>query len=282
MISGKNAIITGASVGLGREIAMTFVKNGANVCICAREGSELKNVTRLLNENKKFDDQIITCKETDIAYTNEVDSLFEYSEKIFGNIDVFVNNAGIYGPIGPIETNDWDSWEYACRVNFLGMIYFVRKSISHMKKNGRGGKIICLSGGGATKPMPNFSSYAATKAAVVRAAETFAIETRDFDIDINCLAPGALNTRLLDEALSVGKDILGEKKYAQLIEQKESGGASLKNAANCALFLASEKSNGITGRLISAVWDDWKSFPENWHKWADTDYFTLRRFVPSE
>ena len=115
---------------------------------------------------------------------------------------MLVNNAGIYGPKGLTEDVSWDEWEHAIRVNLFGSVLCSRAVLPHFRTNGYG-KIIQLSGGGATSPLPRLSAYAASKAAVVRFAETLAEEMRGTGIDVNAIAPGALNTRLLDEVLDV-------------------------------------------------------------------------------
>ena len=110
---------------------------------------------------------------------------------------MLVNNAGVYGPKGLIEEVAWDEWEHAVRVNLFGSVLCCRAVLPHFRANGYG-KIIQLSGGGATSPLPRLSAYAASKAAVVRFAETLAEELEGTGIDVNAIAPGALNTRLLD------------------------------------------------------------------------------------
>jgi 3-oxoacyl-[acyl-carrier protein] reductase len=144
------------------------------------------------------------------------------------------------------------------------------------------GKIIILSGGGATKPLPHLSAYAASKAAVVRFAETLAEEVKDFHIDVNTVAPGALNTRLLDEILTAGPEKVGQAFYDQSIKQKQNGGTALDVGASLCTFLAAAESDGITGRLLSAVWDPWQQLPEKWAALKNSDVYTLRRITPED
>jgi 3-oxoacyl-[acyl-carrier protein] reductase len=148
----------------------------------------------------------------------------------------------------------------------------------HFKKQ-RYGKVIQLSGGGATNPLPKISAYAVSKAAIVRFSETLAKEVRGFGIDVNALAPGALNTRMLEEVLMAGPEIVGKDFYERSLKQKKSGGASIDRAAELALFLASSQSDGITGKLISAAWDNWEEWPNHISELDRTDAFTLRRIV---
>ena len=155
---------------------------------------------------------------------------------------------------------EWDAWEQAIRVNLLGSVLFYRAPLPHFRGNGYG-KIIQLSGGGATSPLPRLSAYAASKAAVVRFAETLAEEVRGSGIDVNAITPGALNTRLLDEVLEAGPEGVGASFYERALEQRSSGGTPLDLPARLAVFLASAESDGITGKLISAPWDPWDEVP---------------------
>jgi 3-oxoacyl-[acyl-carrier protein] reductase len=194
---------------------------------------------------------------------------------------VAVNNAGVYGPKGAIEEVDWEEWKRAIEINLLGSVLVTRAVLAHFKAN-RYGKIIQLSGGGATNPLPRMSAYAASKAGIVRFVETVAEEVRGENIDINAIAPGALNTRLLEEVLAAGPEKVGRAFYEKSVKQKAQGGTSLERGAELAVFLASSASDGITGKLISAVWDPWESLPERLDDLRETDIYTLRRIVPKD
>jgi NAD(P)-dependent dehydrogenase (short-subunit alcohol dehydrogenase family) len=194
---------------------------------------------------------------------------------------ILVNNAGIYGPMGDTASVPWDDWVRAIEINLFGTLLMSRAVLPQMRTRGRG-KIINLSGGGATAPLPRISAYAASKTAVVRLTETMAEELRNEGIDINAIAPGALNTRLLDEVLEAGPAAVGQAFYDRALEQREKGGAPLERGASLAVFLASTKSDGITGRLLSAVWDDWENLPAQREALEEGDVYTLRRVVPAD
>jgi 3-oxoacyl-[acyl-carrier protein] reductase len=149
-------------------------------------------------------------------------------------------------------------------------------------KTQKSGKIIQLSGGGATNPLPRISAYAVSKAAIVRFVETLAEEVKEDGIDVNAIAPGALNTRLLDEVLDAGPGNVGKSFYERALKQKQTGGTPLEKGAELAVFLGSSRSNGITGKLISAVWDPWASLPEHLDELSGSDIYTLRRIVPKD
>jgi len=161
----------------------------------------------------------------------------------------------VYGTKGPIEKIDWEEWSRTIDINLKGTVWQCRAVLPYMKKQGHG-KIIVISGGGATKPMPNLSAYAASKAGVVRFAETLAAGSRGNSIDVNTVAPGALNTRLLEEILAAGPEKVGKHFYEQSLKQTPKRPAlPWMWALHSVWFLASSESNGITGRLLSAIWD---------------------------
>jgi NAD(P)-dependent dehydrogenase (short-subunit alcohol dehydrogenase family) len=183
--------------------------------------------------------------------------------------------------MGLIEEIDWDDWVEAIQINLFGAVLMCRQVIPLMRARGYG-KIINLSGGGATAPLPRISAYAASMVAIVRLTETFAEELRDAHVDVNAIAPGALNTRLLDEVLAAGPEKVGQDFYNRAIKQRDQGGASLEKGAALAVFLASAASDGITGRLLSALWDDWASLPDRLDVLTKNDIYTLRRIVPED
>ncbi len=277
ILSGKTAIITGANQGLGREISKSFVHNGANVMLCARNFDLLEKtkneISPLLLENQK-----ISIKKCDVTDKNDINLLLSETFSKLGGCHILVNNAGIYGPKGPIENTSWQDWKNAFEINFFGSVLMCRALIPHFKKQNYG-KIIQLSGGGATKPMPNFSSYASSKAAIVRFIDTLAEELRDYNININSIAPGALNTKMLQEVLDSGPEKVGLDFYKNAIKQKNDGGVPIKKGADLVVFLASSASDGISGKLISAIWDKWEKWPDHLDALKKSDAYTLRRIV---
>lgn len=280
ILAGRTAIITGASLGLGAAIARRFVEEGASVALCARDGTALDTVVAALRGIAGSRQKVLGMP-ADVARTADIDALVAHAIEAFGGLDVLVNNAGVYGPMGPLESVPWDAWVEAIAINLNGTVYPCRAVLAHFKARGRG-KIINISGGGATNPLPNISAYAASKAAVVRFTETLAEETRSFGIDVNAVAPGALNTRLTDELLQAGPDKVGAAFHARMRQIQEEGGTPLaKGAALCA-WLASPASDGITGKLISAVWDPWADLAAHRADLDGSDIYTLRRIVPKD
>ena len=276
----RTAVITGANQGLGLAIAKEFVLQGASLLICARNMDKLAFASRDLNDLCGKGQEVISLP-ADVSSESDVRKLINFGLGHFGCIEILVNNAGVYGPFGPIEHVDWAAWVQAVEINLLGSVLMCRALLPHFKAN-QYGKIIQLSGGGATSPLPRISAYAASKAAIVRFAESLAEEVRGSGIDVNAIAPGPLNTRLLDQVLEAGAEAVGSDFYARSLKQKEEGGASLERAAQAAAYLASSESDGITGKLISAVWDPWEDFRAHFDDLDRTDMYTFRRIIPKE
>jgi len=277
-LTNKRAVITGASLGLGRKIAETFLLEGARVLICARNGDALEQAYASLSAIAPGRVHTSVCN---VGVEADVEELARQAENQLGGVDVLVANAGVYGPKGGIADVEWAQWLEAIQVNLIGTAYCCRVFMPLLKKAPRG-KIVILSGGGATKPMPFVSAYAASKAGVVRLGETLAEELKPFGIDVNMVAPGALNTRMLDEILEAGPKKVGEMFYSVAIRQRDTGGASLEAGANLCAYLASGACDGISGRLISAQWDPWPRIEELREELMASDIYTLRRILPAE
>jgi len=280
LLKDRVALITGASQGLGKAIAQAYVEAGANVILCARNEKNLF-ATKYQLDKLCLKNQKVQAIIADVSSQEDVKRLVGKSLSMFNQIHILVNNAGIYGTKGLIEDIDWEEWIHTIEINLFGSVLMMKALIPHFRKN-KYGKIIQLSGGGATKPMPRISAYATSKAAIVRFAETIAEEVKGEYIDINSIAPGALNTRLLDEILDAGTEKVGNEFYKKALKQKASGGTSLEYATELSVFLASGLSDGITGKLISAKWDNWGKFPNHIEELKNSDVYTLRRIIGKE
>jgi NAD(P)-dependent dehydrogenase (short-subunit alcohol dehydrogenase family) len=276
----RNVVVTGGSQGLGRAIVERFMHEGANVLFCARDSALLGQLETEWRKSARSG-QVVIAQACDVSSVNDIENLFRRVDVDLGPLHVLVNNAGIYGPKGPSEEVDWDEWIQCLEINLYGTFLPCRQAIKRFKKLGYG-KIINLSGGGATTPLPNISGYAASKAAVVRLTETLAEELRAFRVDVNALAPGALNTRFLDEVLQAGPEKVGAGFYARALKQSEEGGVPLEMGADLCLYLASAESDGITGKLLHAKWDPWASLQAHRDELHTSDIYTLRRIVPED
>lgn len=279
-LTGRAALITGASQGLGLEIARRYVQSGASVTISARSKDQLDAAAKELLALAGAGQKVSTIA-GDVSRPEDAKAMVQAAQDAHGKIDILVNNAGIYGPMGDIENVDWAKWVQAIEINLLGSILMCREVLPGMKARGYG-KIVQLSGGGATSPMPGLSAYAVSKAGIVRFVETLALECKAHHIDVNAIAPGALNTRLLDEVLAAGPEKVGQKFYEQSLKQQQSGGTPLAKGADLAVFLGAGLSDGVTGKLLSAVWDPWSELPKHLDELNTTDIYALRRIVPKD
>lgn len=278
--NNKVAIITGASRGIGFEIAKSFLKHGSNLVICSSNLKRIKNSFKKLKKIKKNKQKIFYLR-IDVSSQKQVKKLINFTIKKFKKIDILVNNAGIYGPKGFIEKVNWKHWIKTIQVNLFGSILLCREAIPYFKKCNKG-KIIQLSGGGAAAPLPRISGYAVSKVGIVRFMENLSEELKDYNIDVNSVAPGTINTDMLSEILKAGPKKIGKYAYKKALKQKKLGGSSYEDACNLILFLGSNYSDGIKGKLISAIWDDWKNWPNYKSFLVKSDLFTLRRITSQD
>ena len=278
-LENLNALITGGSQGLGRTIAECFLREGANVVLCARSAEDVSATRDGLAQ--RFPAQKISARACDVSNETQVNDLIAFTLSELGSLDALVLNAGVYGPMGPTESVSLEEWRRAIDINVFGVLLPSRAAIPHFKKAGHG-KIVVLSGGGATNPLPNISSYAASKAAAVRLMETLAEELRPFHVDVNAIAPGAMATRLVDEVIAAGPERVGAAFFEKNKAWKEKGAVPLELGASLAVYLASAESNGITGKLISAQWDPWKDLQAHRDELENSDIYCLRRIVPED
>jgi 3-oxoacyl-[acyl-carrier protein] reductase len=277
-LTGYNTLVTGGSQGLGRHIVEAFLAEGASVVFCARTGDDLNRTQAALTPRLQPGQQLIgvTCDVSDPA---SVAALFARAAGL-GRLHAVVNNAGIYGPMGPTEDVALAEWTQAWQVNVTGTLLVCQHALRAMKPH-RSGRIINISGGGATNPMPRLAAYAATKAAVVRLTETLAEEYRSDGIMVNAVAPGALSTRLTQQVLAAGPERVGADFFAKNKKWAEEGAVDPRLGAGLCVYLASAESEGITGKLISAQWDPWKDL-QKFRDELKGDIYTLRRIVPED
>lgn len=270
-LKDKVAVVTGAGRGIGKAIALAFAREGADVVVVSRTPSEVKETAAQIGALGRH----ALALRVDVSRVQDVENMVASATEEFGRIDVLVNNAGILGPVGPLVENDVKHWIETIKVNLIGT-FLCCKAVLPVMIAQRKGKIINLSGGGAAYPNPRFSAYATSKAAVVRLTDTLAEELTEFNIQVNAIAPGAINTGIQEEILAAG-EVAGEKTLAEARKVRETGGTHLNVPAALAVFLASEESKGLTGKLISAVWDDWQNLGKRVSEIVSTDLYTLRR-----
>jgi len=269
----KTIIITGGSLGIGLAVAKKCASEGATLIIAARNLKDLSSSLMVLKEISPKNHQHYSL---DVSNIIEVENFKNWCVSNHLKINGLVNCAGVYGPIGKTTKVNLDSFKNAFNINFFGTVYmctiFAPLLESKSKK-----KIINFSGGGGATPFPNYTAYATSKVAVVRFTENFALELKKEDFDINCIAPGFVITRIHQNTLEVGQAVVGKDFFESTNKQIESGGISPEKAAELAVFLLSQESDGITGKFISAPWDLWKEKTFQDLLKSDNDFATLRR-----
>lgn len=272
-LRAKVAVITGGGRGIGEAVALALAREGVRVVLAARTLAELRQVQAAIREMGSEAEVIAT----DVTRPDDVRRLTTAATGAFGPVDILVNAAGVYGPIGPSWEVDAEAWIQALHVNLVGTFLCCRAVVPEMIRR-RQGKIVNFSGGGATAPLPNFSAYAASKAAVVRFTETLADEVRDFNIQVNAIAPGMANTRLQDAVLDAGERAGPLLERIRRLKETGEGGVPSQLTAELVLFLLSDRSAGLTGKLIAAPYDDWKTWtPEQIAEVNAGPWYTLRR-----
>ncbi len=281
-LRGRTALVTGASRGLGRAIAEGLWSRGASLWLAARCEPELARLADELRTSAR-PGQAVWFTRCDLAEPDAPVQLIASVRQEWAKLDVLVNNAAIVGPIGKSWENDWAAWEATVRINLLVPVQLCRAVVPWMLATGTAGRIINLSGGGATGPRPFFSAYATAKTGIVRFSEVLAAELTDTPITVNCIAPGAMNTAMAEAVRRAGPSAAGSKEFdqAQAMTQGKTG-VGPERAVDLVAFLASKESQGISGRLIAALWDNWAELPERVGELAASDIYTLRRIVAKD
>ncbi len=271
-LKDKRILVTGGSMGIGAKIAAFCVSEGASVIITARHQKDLENTLASLKKINDTDHFFFTL---DVSKKENVKKLAAEIQKKYSHLDGLVNCAGIYGPIGKTGEIDIEKLEETININLLGTIFMCHYFLPLLQKSARG-KIVNLSGGGGSGPFPNYTAYATAKTGVVRLTENMSLECANENLDINAIAPGFVITRLHDRTIEAGEKA-GRAFFEKTKSEIEKGGVPPEKAAALAVFLLSGESNGITGKFISAPWDEWQT-PEFQTKLRqDKDFCTLRR-----
>jgi 3-oxoacyl-[acyl-carrier protein] reductase len=279
-----NIVLTGSSTGIGRALAIRLLSRGDRVWGIARSDQS----SFAAEQGGRF--QFSRC---DVANWAEVERTAADVGGAWSHVDALVTAAGAQGEVGLALSADPARWSATVRANLDGTYFSIRAFAALLTKTPARAKIVCFSGGGATKPRARFSAYGVAKTAVVRLVETIADEERGRPLDINAVAPGAINTRLTDEVLALGPSVVGEAEYSAAQKTKAAAHgsdtpgeaaqhAALGKALGLVEWLLSPASNGISGRLIAAPWDPWPTLDQRATELASSDIYTLRRIVPED
>jgi NAD(P)-dependent dehydrogenase (short-subunit alcohol dehydrogenase family) len=266
---GIPVLVTGAGRGIGKRLAIGFALKGARVGLLARSKAELD----LCHLEIEHGGGAALRIRADVCDYEQVSAAMERMRVQFGSpVQVLVCSAAILGPIGPFVETSPKSWHEIVQTNLIGVMNACRAVLPQMIER-RSGKIIVIAGvGGALPARPNFAVHSATKTALVRFVESLAEEIADFNVQVNCLSPGETYTHMTDQVLAAG-DRAGWREIETARQVRMTGGVPAEKQIDLALFLASNQSNHVTGRMIH-VGDDWKKLKE---KSITPELYRLRR-----
>ena len=249
-LEGKNALITGASSGIGRAIAIRFAREGANVAINYHSGADQAEVTRKMVEAEykdagKRDGKAIVIG-ADVSEEHPVKAMFQRTLDAFGSLDILVNNAGIQKPCpsDQVETADFDR---ILAVNLRGPFLCAREALRHFLARGKGGVILNNSSVHEIIPKPKYLSYSISKGGMENLTRTLALEYADRGIRVNAVGPGAIVTPM-NRAWIDNPKARGE--VESHIPMGRSGEAD--EIAAVFAFLASDEASYITGQTVFA------------------------------
>ncbi|WP_417900583.1 3-oxoacyl-[acyl-carrier-protein] reductase [Bacillus haimaensis] len=238
MLKGKTAVITGASRGIGRAIALDLAEQGANIVV-NYSGSEAK-AYEVVEEIKQIGGNAIAVR-ANVAYMEEVQAMMKESMEQFGSIDILVNNAGITRDNLLMRMKE-DEWDDVININLKG-VFNTTKAVTRQMMKQRSGRIINIASIVGVSGNPGQANYVAAKAGVIGLTKTTARELASRHINVNAIAPGFITTDMTDK--------LNEEVKTEMLKQiplARFGDA--KDIASVVSFLASEKSAYITGQTI--------------------------------
>lgn len=247
-VDGLTAVVTGASQGIGAEIAETLADGGATVTLAAR-GEGIYDI------QSRIGDERALAVETDVTVEASVERCIEQTVDRFGGLDCVVNNAGIAGPTNPIEEITEAEWAKTMDVNVAGMFRLVKHAVPHLRESDRA-SIVNISSMSGKRPLENRTPYAASKMAVIGLTRTLAFELGDDDIRVNAVCPGATAGPRIESVIERQADRAGvdyETAKRTVFTDDAALGSLVEPAdtANMVAYLASEKGRHITAQDIN-------------------------------
>ena len=271
-LDGRVAHITGGGRGIGRAIALAYAAEGARLSLSARTAAELEETAQLVSG--QYGTEVITTI-ADVSEFAQMENAVRNTLEHFGAIDIMVNNAGNIGPVGRVWDNDPEDWARTIAVHLMGVFYGCHTVIPPMLEQGSG-RIVNMSGVGG----PNTTAYDAAKTAIVNFTENLALELADTPVTVNAISPGSIHTRMWEETRDLSLAIGDMATYERGVQVTSGQGASIERAAELAVFLGSDDSGRLSGRLIRAFADRFENLPSRVDEIMNSEAYLLRRVDP--
>jgi len=244
-LEGKVALVTGGSRGIGEATAIGFAKAGADVAVTSRK---IQDLERVADEVKRLGKKSMTV-ESHIGRMDHIQPLMDKVVAEFGKIDILVNNAGTNFFMPAIDMTE-KGWDAVINLDLKGVFFLGQAAARVMKENG-GGKIINVSSVSGLKVQVPTGHYSIAKAGVIMATKVMALEWAQYNIRVNCIAPGAIETRLYDAIFSLLPEDEAKAQKEQAAKQIPLGRAGEpKEIADVMIFLASDASTYVTGQTF--------------------------------
>lgn len=243
-LDGQVALVTGASRGIGRTIALALTQAGAAVAVCARSEEAVADVARQI---AALNGRALAVR-CDVLHRTEVEDMIARVEAAIGPVDLLVNNAGQFGPTGPLAGTDSDVWWQTLEINLRGPLYCARAVLPGMLSRGHG-RMVNVSSSSGFAAVPMLSAYAVSKAALYRFSENLAAETRAHGVMVFTIIPGLVRTAMSESALSCGEPAIEQWFRHAFVNQED---VSAESAGKLVVYLASGAADVLSGRYISA------------------------------
>lgn len=249
-ISGKTAIITGGSKGIGFGIAEALAREGCNLAICARHPDELESAAERLG---RYNVKVLPVT-ADLTVEDDIEKLVTDTLDAFDSIDILVNNAGTIGTNGTLEETPIEEWRSLFELNVFAVVALTKQVIPQMKKQGWG-RIVNVSSENGTQPYPDMIHYSASKGALDNFSKSLSKQYGDDSILVNTISPAFIETPLVDGMMQQMAEEQGVDKEQVIADFLENDRphielhrpGTIEEVGAVAAFLASEKASFVTG-----------------------------------
>jgi NAD(P)-dependent dehydrogenase (short-subunit alcohol dehydrogenase family) len=248
-MDGTTAFVTGASQGIGREIALTLADAGMQVALAARSDG-IDETAELIGDS----DRTLPV-ETDVTDEASVRGAIDRTVETFGGLDCLVNNAGIAGPTAPVEEVELEEWHRTMDVNVAGMFLTTKHAAPHLRESARG-TVVNISSISGKRPLENRTPYTASKMAVIGLTRTLAFELGDDDVTVNAICPGATHGPRIEhvieqQAEAQGVDYETAKRRVFTDDTALGSLVEAEDVANMVRYLAGDAGRHVTAQDIN-------------------------------